>query len=97
MRAVLLFYVIGFVVGPILSFALIFTALPLVWIDLIGSLLFARLVPCTALCETLLYFDLKYCRRCDDGLHRLGAQLVGCLGLTSGELSSEVGAPPMAS
>jgi hypothetical protein len=59
MRAVLLFYLIGLVVGPILTFALIFTALPLVWINLIGSLIFALLIPYTALGQTLLYFDLQ--------------------------------------
>jgi hypothetical protein len=57
-RVVLIFYVIGIATGPLLTFALIFTALPLIWINLIGSLVFALLIPFTALGETFLYFDL---------------------------------------
>jgi hypothetical protein len=57
-RVVLIFYVIGIATGPILTFALIFTALPLIWINVIGSLVFALLIPFTALGETFLYFDL---------------------------------------
>ena len=45
--------------GPVLTFALIFTALPLLWINLLGSLVFALLIPYVALGETLLYFDLE--------------------------------------
>ena len=47
------------VVGPVLTFALIFTTLPLIWINLLGSLIFALLIPYVALGETLLYFDLQ--------------------------------------
>ncbi|HEX5608459.1 MAG TPA: hypothetical protein VFX45_00030 [Solirubrobacterales bacterium] len=50
---------VSLVVGPVLTFALIFTALPLIWINLIGSLIFALLIPYVALGETLLYFDLE--------------------------------------
>jgi hypothetical protein len=57
-RVVVVFYVIGIAAGPILTFALIFTTLPLIWINLIGSLVFALLIPFTALGETFLYFDL---------------------------------------
>ena len=57
-RVILIFYVIGIATGPILSFALIFTALPLFWINVIGSLVFALLIPFTALGGTFLYFDL---------------------------------------
>ncbi|HEY2052818.1 MAG TPA: hypothetical protein VGH14_02670 [Solirubrobacterales bacterium] len=57
-RVVLVFYVIGVAAGPILTFALIFTALPLVWINVIGSLVFALLIPFVAMGETFLYFDL---------------------------------------
>ncbi len=45
--------------GPILGFALIFTALPLVWINLIGSLVFALFIPYVSVGRTLLYFDLQ--------------------------------------
>jgi hypothetical protein len=58
-RVILIFYVIGIAAGPILTFALIFTALPLVWINVIGSLVFALLIPFTALGGTFLYFDLS--------------------------------------
>lgn len=45
--------------GPILGFALIFTDLPLVWINLIGSLVFALFIPYVTVGRTLLYFDLQ--------------------------------------
>ncbi|MBK5219684.1 MAG: hypothetical protein JJE35_07855 [Thermoleophilia bacterium] len=41
------------------SFALIFTSLPLIWINFVGSLIFALLIPYVAIGETLLYFDLQ--------------------------------------
>jgi hypothetical protein len=50
---------VSVVVGPVLSFALIFTALPLIWINFFGSVIFALLIPYVALGETLLYFDLQ--------------------------------------
>ena len=59
MRVIVLFYVITIVAGPILTFALIFTTLPLVLINLIGSLIYALLIPYKALGETLLFFDLQ--------------------------------------
>jgi hypothetical protein len=58
-RVILIFYVIGIATGPILTFALIFTALPLIWINVIGSFVFALLIPFTALGGTFLYFDLS--------------------------------------
>jgi DNA-directed RNA polymerase subunit K/omega len=58
-RVVLIFYVIGIATGPMLTFALIFTALPLIWINLIGSLVFALLIPFVAMGETFLFFDLS--------------------------------------
>ncbi len=57
-RVIVVFYVIGVAAGPILTFALIFTALPLFWINVIGSLVFALLIPFVAMGETFLYFDL---------------------------------------
>jgi hypothetical protein len=57
-RVVIVFYVVGVAAGPILTFALIFTALPLIWINMIGSLVFALLIPFVALGETFLYLDL---------------------------------------
>ncbi|HEX6665537.1 MAG TPA: hypothetical protein VF081_02965 [Solirubrobacterales bacterium] len=52
-------FVVSIVVGPVFTFALIFTALPLIWINFFGSLIFALLIPFVALGETLLYFDLE--------------------------------------
>jgi hypothetical protein len=57
-RVILIFYVISVAAGPMLSFALIFTALPLIWINVVGSLVFALLIPFVAMGETFLYFDL---------------------------------------
>jgi hypothetical protein len=45
--------------GPILGFALIFADLPLVWINLIGSAVFALFIPYVTVGRTLLYFDLQ--------------------------------------
>jgi hypothetical protein len=58
-RAIIFFTVLTTVAGPVLTFALIFTKLPLVWINVIGSLIFALLIPYVALGKTLLYFDLQ--------------------------------------
>ena len=41
-----------------LGFTLIFTNFSLLWINVIGSVVFALLVPYVALGRTLLYFDL---------------------------------------
>ena len=51
-------WLVSVVTGPVLGFALIFTPLPLVWINVLGSLVFALLVPYVAIGRTLLYFDL---------------------------------------
>jgi hypothetical protein len=45
--------------GPILGFALIFTGFPLVWINLLGSAVFALFIPYVTVGRTLLYFDLQ--------------------------------------
>lgn len=45
--------------GPILGFALIFTAFPLFWINILGSVVFALFIPYVAVGQTLLYFDLQ--------------------------------------
>jgi hypothetical protein len=58
-RFTLFLFLLTAVSGPILTFALIFTNLPLVWVDLLGSLIFALLIPYVALGETLLYLDLQ--------------------------------------
>jgi hypothetical protein len=58
-RAIVFFSVLTTVAGPALTFALIFTKLPLFWINVLGSLIFALLIPYVALGKTLLYFDLQ--------------------------------------
>jgi hypothetical protein len=52
-------WAVGLVTGPLLGFALIFTAFPLVLINVIGSVVFALLIPYVAVGRTLLYFDLQ--------------------------------------
>jgi hypothetical protein len=51
-------WLISVATGPVLGFALIFTTLSLVWINVLGSVVFALLVPYVAIGRTLLYFDL---------------------------------------
>jgi hypothetical protein len=72
-------FLVGIAAGPALTVALIFTALPLIWINLLGSLIFALLIPYVAVGETLLYFDLQ--ARAEDVRPRsragLGAALAG--------------------
>ncbi len=52
------FWLLSIAAGPVLGFTLIFTNLSLLWINIIGSVVFALLVPYVALGRTLLYFDL---------------------------------------
>ncbi|HEX3239093.1 MAG TPA: hypothetical protein VHR18_03025 [Solirubrobacterales bacterium] len=58
-RLVLFLAIFSVVVGPVASFALIFTTLPLFWANLLGALVFSLMIPYVALGDTLLYFDLK--------------------------------------
>jgi hypothetical protein len=57
-RALGFFWLLSIAAGPVLGFTLIFTNLSLLWINVIGSVVFALLVPYVALGRTLLYFDL---------------------------------------
>jgi hypothetical protein len=52
-------WLVGVVAGPVVGFALIFTNFSLLWINVIGSVVFALLVPYIAAGRTLLYFDLQ--------------------------------------
>jgi len=52
-------WLISIVTGPILGFALIFTPLSLTWANVVGSVVFALLVPYVAIGRTLLYWDLS--------------------------------------
>jgi hypothetical protein len=63
--------------GPILGFALIFTGLDLVWINLLGSLVFALFIPYVTAGRTLLYFDLQV--RAEDVRPRSRAGLAAAL------------------
>ena len=51
-------FVIGLVTGPILGFFLIFANLSAILVNLIGSVVYALLIPYVAIGRTLLYFDL---------------------------------------
>ena len=53
------FWLVSTVLGPVLGFVLIFLNFELVWINLIGSLVFALIIPYVSLGHTLLYFDLQ--------------------------------------
>jgi hypothetical protein len=57
-RALGFFWLLSIAAGPVLGFTLIFTNVSLLWINVIGSVVFALLVPYVALGRTLLYFDL---------------------------------------
>jgi hypothetical protein len=59
LRVAAFFWLISTIAGPILGFALIFTYLPLLLINAIGSLVFALLIPYVAIGQTLLYYDLE--------------------------------------
>jgi hypothetical protein len=52
-------WLLSTVVGPVLGFALIFTNFSLLWINILGSLIFALIIPYVAVGHTLLYFDLQ--------------------------------------
>ncbi len=51
-------WILSIIAGPVVGFVLIFLNFSLLWINLIGSLIFALFVPYVALGHTLLYFDL---------------------------------------
>jgi hypothetical protein len=53
------FWLVSIVAGPVLGFVLIFLNFSLLWINLIGSLVFALIIPYVTLGHTLLYFDLQ--------------------------------------
>ena len=59
LRVALFFWIVSVVAGPFLGFALIFTTMPLLLINFIGSVVFALLIPYVATGQTLLYFDLQ--------------------------------------
>jgi hypothetical protein len=52
-------WLVSVITGPVILFALIFTNFSLLWINIIGSVVFALLIPYVALGHTLLYFDLQ--------------------------------------
>ncbi|HSR93662.1 MAG TPA: Vps62-related protein [Solirubrobacterales bacterium] len=58
-RVAAFLWLIGIVSGPVIGFTLIFTNFSLFWINVIGSVVFALLVPYVAAGHTLLYFDLQ--------------------------------------
>jgi hypothetical protein len=52
-------WLISVVAGPALGLALVFTDVPLWTVNLLGSVVFALLIPYVAIARTLLYFDLQ--------------------------------------
>ncbi len=58
-RTALFLTLVTAVTGPALTIALFFTSLPLVWINVIGAVIFSLLIPYVAVANTLLYFDLE--------------------------------------
>jgi hypothetical protein len=52
-------WLLSIVAGPALGLALVFTDVPLWTINLLGSIVFALLIPYVAIARTLLYFDLR--------------------------------------
>jgi ABC-type sugar transport system permease subunit len=59
LRVAAILTVISVVVGPVLGFFLIFLNFSPILVNLIGSAVFALLIPYVAIGRTLLYFDLK--------------------------------------
>jgi len=59
LRVAVFFWLINTITGPILGFTLIFTYLPLLLVNAIGSVVFALLIPYVAIGQTLLYYDLE--------------------------------------
>jgi hypothetical protein len=99
-RVIVIFYVIGIAAGPLLTFALIFTALPLFWINVIGSLVFALLIPFTALGGTFLYFDLSVREEEEPSVPRRSWRMRGIVGplrsRTAGRFAQGSHDPPLA-
>lgn len=52
------FWLLSVITGPVLLVALVFTNLSLTWINVLGALVFALMIPYVAVGRTLLYFDL---------------------------------------
>ena len=53
-----IFWLISQIPGPVIGFALLFTTIPVVDVNLVGSVMFALLIPFIEIARTLLYFDL---------------------------------------
>ncbi len=53
------FWLLSQIPGPALGFALLFSSLPIETVNLIGSVVFALLVPYVEIGRTLLYFDVR--------------------------------------
>jgi hypothetical protein len=53
------FWMLSQIPGPAVGFALLFTTIPVASVNLIGSLVFALVIPFVEIGRTLLYFDVK--------------------------------------
>ncbi len=59
LRTIAPLQLLGVILGPFLGLILIFTSLPLPLVNVIASLVYALMIPFTAMGTTLLYFDLQ--------------------------------------
>jgi hypothetical protein len=59
LRVAAFFWLVSTIAGPILGFVLIFTYLPLLLINAIGTVVFALFIPYVTIGQTLLYYDLE--------------------------------------
>lgn len=59
LRTIAPLQLLGIILGPLLGLVMIFTSLPLPLVNLISSLVYALMIPFTAIGATLLYFDLQ--------------------------------------
>lgn len=59
LRTIAPLQLVALIAGPVLGVVLIFTPVPLILVNLIGSLVYALLIPFVAIAQTLLYFDLR--------------------------------------
>jgi hypothetical protein len=71
------FWLISLIAGPVLGFVLIFANVSLTWVNVVGSLVFALLVPYVAIGRTLLYLDLS-ARAEQKAAIRAGDRAAGC-------------------
>jgi hypothetical protein len=63
LRVAAFLWLLSVIVGPVLGFTLIFTTMPLLLINVVGTVAFALMVPYVTIGQTLIYFDLEVAER----------------------------------